>query len=263
MFLTVAAAVAMTVSCKPDPILEFKTASDSKSDFEAAGGSKTVAFTANYDWTAESSETWLTVSPASGTADAGSITLKAAENTGSAARTASVTVKMEDITIQVSCTQAAYKVALTNAEDATKTFLFSGSESTVSFEANGTWMAASSADWLTVTPTTGVSGTGSIALKAAANNGENRTATVTVTCGSAKTEISCVQEEAIFSFTDGDNGNYYWANQKGGTVTVNVSANMEYSYNIAPGDDGTVPDWITVTKAAVASKIDQIGRAHV
>lgn len=75
--------------------------------FKASGGSNTeLTVTADMNWTATSSENWLTVSPSAGTIGSSAITLTADQYTGTtSARTASVTFSSSVNTFVVSVTQ--------------------------------------------------------------------------------------------------------------------------------------------------------------
>ncbi len=69
------------------------------------GESKTVTVTCNTSWTATSSASWLTVSPASGSNN-GTITARASANTAASQRTATITVSANGVTSQtISVTQ--------------------------------------------------------------------------------------------------------------------------------------------------------------
>ena len=78
------------------------------SDFAvlAKGGSQTVSFECNYNWTATASDPWISVSPASGNKGANSITIQVSENTGSSARNGSVTIDCSGLTRTVRVSQA-------------------------------------------------------------------------------------------------------------------------------------------------------------
>lgn len=63
-------------------------------EFDAGASSQTVRFSTTQTWSAEvSSGDWCTVSPASGSAGNGSITVSVSENTEEAERSATVTLK--------------------------------------------------------------------------------------------------------------------------------------------------------------------------
>ena len=84
--------------------------SPSSLSFEEAGGSKTVSVTANVDWSAKSSDSWLSVSPTTGASSntAQSLTVTATANDG-LDRTATITISSpEGASATVSVTQTAY-----------------------------------------------------------------------------------------------------------------------------------------------------------
>lgn len=90
--------LALTVSCKepepqPEPVkgaITLKT--DASLILSDEGESKQVAFSATLDWTATSSEAWLTVEPRSGQAGEATVTLKAGANAAYDPRSATVTL---------------------------------------------------------------------------------------------------------------------------------------------------------------------------
>ena len=74
--------------------------------YTAAGESKTVTVSSNVSWTATSSASWLTISPASGSNN-GTITAVAAANTATSQRTATITVSGNGTSARtISVTQA-------------------------------------------------------------------------------------------------------------------------------------------------------------
>ena len=79
---------------------------------EAAGGTATLTFTTNQDWTVTPSEDWVSVDPASGAAaeQAIEVTVTVAANTVEAERTATVLVKAGELEETVTLTQVAYIV---------------------------------------------------------------------------------------------------------------------------------------------------------
>ena len=74
---------------------------------QPANSTGTFNVTATQNWTAASDQTWLTVSPTSGTLAGATVTCTAAANTATASRTATVTITGADATVKtVSVTQA-------------------------------------------------------------------------------------------------------------------------------------------------------------
>ena len=92
-------------SCQQAPIL---TMTGPRSfNFTRDGGSQSFSFTCNRNWSVSSTESWITFSHSSGTASEGDITVKitCAENTTYDARSATVTVKVEELTEIISISQ--------------------------------------------------------------------------------------------------------------------------------------------------------------
>jgi len=74
---------------------------------QPANSTGSFDLTATQNWTAASNQTWLTVSPASGTSAGATVTCTATANSGTASRTATVTVTGADNTVKtVTVTQA-------------------------------------------------------------------------------------------------------------------------------------------------------------
>ena len=92
--------------CPTDEQPNVLSVSPSTLSYTAAGESKTVTVTSNVSWTASSSASWLTISPASGSNN-GTITAVAAANTSTSQRTATITVSGTGVNAQtISVTQA-------------------------------------------------------------------------------------------------------------------------------------------------------------
>ena len=75
--------------------------------FNSDGGSQSFSFSCNKDWSISSSEPWISVSPTSGTSKDGdvTVTITCAANSTYDSRTATVTLKVEDLLETVSITQ--------------------------------------------------------------------------------------------------------------------------------------------------------------
>lgn len=90
---------------KPD---DYITVSESTLSYTMKSASKDVAISASDAWTAVSSETWCTVSPATGNAGESKLTISVADNTVVSERTATVTVSMGTISQEITVRQAAF-----------------------------------------------------------------------------------------------------------------------------------------------------------
>ena len=88
------------------PIASYVIVSPSSLSYSADGGSNDVTVSSNVNWTATSSENWLTMTPSSGSGN-GSFSVVADANTSNGERTATITVSGEGASSQtISVTQA-------------------------------------------------------------------------------------------------------------------------------------------------------------
>ncbi|MBR6876276.1 MAG: leucine-rich repeat protein [Bacteroidales bacterium] len=96
-------------SCQKAP--ELTLTSSSNIEFSADGSSGSITFTANRDWTARAYDSWVSVSPTSGTASDGpvTVTVRCNANTTYEDRSTTVTIKMGDLSQTVSVKQPANK----------------------------------------------------------------------------------------------------------------------------------------------------------
>jgi uncharacterized protein YjdB/pimeloyl-ACP methyl ester carboxylesterase len=85
-----------TVTVTQETAAPFLSVSRSSVQLAASGGQQTFGVTSNVSWTASSSASWLTVSPASGS-NSGTVTLTASANSSSTVRTTTVTVSGADV----------------------------------------------------------------------------------------------------------------------------------------------------------------------
>lgn len=163
--------------------------------FEAAGGTQNVNVNANVTVTASASESWVTVSPATAQSGKTAFAITAAAYTGSDARNAMVTFSggdAESVTVAISQNPAAFITPSNTAVTAPA----EGTEVTVSVTSNVNWTAASSADWVTVSPASGQNA--DIKIAVAANSAtEKRNATVTLTGDKASATINVEQDAAV------------------------------------------------------------------
>ncbi|MBO7133458.1 MAG: C10 family peptidase [Bacteroidales bacterium] len=199
------------------------TVSPSSLSYTADGASKTVNVTSNTSWTATSSASWLTISPASGTNN-GTITAVAAANTSSSQRTATITVSGGGITRTVSVTQAGVSYNLT-VSPSSLSYTADGESKTVNVTSNTSWTATSSENWLTVSPASG-SNNGTITAVAAANSSTSqRTATITVS-GSGITRTINVTQAGAPTAIDEEvaEGISVYPNPTSGMFTVGLGA---------------------------------------
>ena len=168
------------------------TVSPTSLSFASAASSSPVAVTANVSWTVTDNQTWITASPTSG-ANNGSFTVSATANTGTAARTGTVTVTGGGLTRTIAVTQAAPTANNLTLSQTALSFASAASSSAVNVTANVSWTVTDNQTWLSASPTSG-SNNGSFTVSATANTGTtSRTGTVTVTGGGLTRTVSVTQ----------------------------------------------------------------------
>lgn len=96
-------------SCQKAP--ELVITSPASIDLNVDGSSGSITFTANRNWKASSSDSWITVSPSSGEASdkAVTVSVRCNANTTYEDRTATVTIRMEELSQTVTVRQPANK----------------------------------------------------------------------------------------------------------------------------------------------------------
>ena len=112
-----------------------------------------------------------------------------------------------------------------------------GGELSLTFKSNLNWEAKSDASWLTVTTPTKSVTTETVKVVAAENKStESRKANVTIKAGTLSATIVVTQEGMTPSIVI--NGSTYPVGEEGGSVTVDVTSNVDYDVEISV-------NWIT------------------
>lgn len=170
--------IAFLSSCEKAP---FVTTTGPRSyNFTRQGGTQTFAFSCNRDWSVSSTESWIRISPSSGAASDGDITvtITCSPNTTYDPRSATVTLKVEELTETISISQdtglglivSQTNFDLTNEEQIIE----------VEVKTNIEFEIFSDAEWIKKADTKALSSS-SLAMSIQANlNLEQRTGTVTI-----------------------------------------------------------------------------------
>lgn len=129
-----------------------------------------------------------------------------------------------------------------------------GGKAEVTFTASDSWTASvintRADDWVSVSPQSGGKGDGKITITAKENGTtDERSATIQIKCGTASQNIVLTQKQKD-SFTA--SASKTEIGRDGGTFTIEVKANVDFTFNIDSG-----ADWIThlSTKALKQSTI--------
>lgn len=207
----------------------------------AAAGSTTFNVSSSVTWTATDNQTWLTLSPASGTNN-GAITATFTTNTGSAARTATITVSGGGQSQTVTVVQEGAAGSTLNVTPASQSVAAASGSTTFNVNSNVTWSVSDNQAWLTVSPTSGANG-GIITANFSANSTTNsRTATITVTGGGLTKTVTVVQAGSVPNTLVVTPATQSVA-AAGGSTTLSVSSNVTW----AATDNQS---WLTLSPAS-------------
>ena len=150
----VGAIVLLFSSCQKAP--ELTITSSPTVELNVDGSSGTITFTANRAWTVSSSDSWVTISPASGEASDKpvTITVRCNANTTYDDRTATVTIRMEDLSQTITVKQPANKGVVLPKQ----VFDLQSGSNTIEVEvqANVQYTVSSFVDWIKQTGTKGL-----------------------------------------------------------------------------------------------------------
>jgi hypothetical protein len=167
----------------PAPSCKYSISPDDQKVEERAGTHTVkVSTTSACSWTASSNTSWITVtSGATGTGD-GSVAFSYAANTG-ASRTGTLTIAGQTFTLmQAPCM---YSIS----PDTVKIDARGGAATiNVSTGSTCTWTASSNQSWITITAGASGTGSGTVRITVARNDGNKRNGTLTIAGRNAKVE---------------------------------------------------------------------------
>lgn len=145
-FISLVFSLICIASCQKAP--ELSLSSPATFELSADENSGTITFTANRDWTASCSDSWIHVSPSFGTAADGQITVSVLcdANTSYDDRSGTVTIKAEDLTQTITLKQA-QKDALI-VKGSSYNMPYGGGELEVKVETNVSFDVTPDVDWI-------------------------------------------------------------------------------------------------------------------
>lgn len=252
-FATIVLAVLAASCTKPKVEPAVTLSSGATATVPTSGDVVSITFSSNVPWTAKSSESWLTVSPASGEAG-DKITIKASalKNETNDAREATVTITAETATAKVTVTQAQLDAMNVATTDFTVEAEGGNVEIPVSANVDYEVSVPEAVDWVHVVSTKGMVDT-KIVLSVDATqiyaadeygtptfdeNAIVRTAKVTVKGAGVEKQVTIGQKSFIPYFDyAGDWAGLQWSfyegvpvvfPQEGGTFVINVDTNIDW-----------------------------------
>lgn len=208
----------------------------------ATGGTSTVAVTAGTGcaWTATSNAAFITITSGATSTGNGTVAYTVAANTLGTARTGTLTIAGQTITVNQAAAACTYAITPTSAN-----VVATGGTGTVAVTA-GTgcaWTATSNAAFITVTSGATGTGNGSVAYTVAANTGAARTGTIAI-AGQIFTVNQAAGTQCTYAISPLSAS--VAATGGGGGVTVTAAAGCAYTaINNAP--------FITVTRGATGT----------
>ena len=224
-FLTfVFCAAVLFAACQKEPSLVLT--GPGSIELSADGGSQTATFTVNRDWTASASDSWVSVSPSSGSASDGpvTVTVRATANTTYEDRSATVTIKAEGLTQSVTVRQAANLGVVVP----TKSYQIASDARTIDVEvqANVEYSVSVSDSWIKQTGTKGLTSK-TLTFSVEANGTyDARSATITIKPQSGEAQaisVTQAQKDALLVSKA-----TYSMPYGGGEVDVKVESNVEF-----------------------------------
>ncbi|MBR4809845.1 MAG: BACON domain-containing protein [Bacteroidales bacterium] len=284
LFAFIALAVA-AFSCKqPEPeFLDLK--SEPAATVDTEGGLVSIAFTTNTAWTAEASESWVTLSPTSGEGVEGGtdFTVKASvpKNENTDARTATVTVKTAGLSKTVEITQGQLNALNIGVTEYTVSAEGGDVEVTVSANVDYEVVIPEAVDWVSVVKTKGMVDN-KLVLKVKetheyteeyfddwSDNHIVRTANITVKAGELKSVVAIHQKTfcPYFDYT-GDWAGLQWSfydgiptdiPREGADIVIPVETNIDWRvyFSVWDNDQAAMVDSWDVGWAHLSFDVDK------
>jgi hypothetical protein len=241
--------VNVTQAAAPPPSRELNVY-PSTANFLPAGGTISIAVTANIAWKVTSSDSWAFVRHTQGIYN-DTVYVTAAANPG-APRTATITIRGGSIERNITVNQAAVELQVSPE---TTGIAAAGGSADIWVTSNLEWTARSSASWARVRTTSG-SHNGPVTVTAAANSGVPRTATISISGGGFTRQVTITQTGLEFDVRPTTVN----IDPAGGSADVWVASNLGWAVSSADAwavvqpTSGSYNRLVTITAAANPGK---------
>ena len=205
--------------------------------FTAKGSEAQLSVTSNVGWkVSEGYPEWLILSPV--TAEGSAVmTVTAPENGSTDSRSGSFSVStlVMDYSKSVDVSQSGYVLQM---DSTALKFSVGAGSAHVSIESDGSWTAAASDTWITVTPASGA-GDGTLTVSVTENTGvEGRSGYITVTLGSSVYRVPVIQQGKYLELS----GDQFNLKSAGGNVQVDIESNDGWTASVPDSID-----WVTLS----------------
>jgi mannan endo-1,4-beta-mannosidase len=210
--------------------------------FVSGASSSPVTVTANVSWTVTDNQAWLTASPASGTSN-GSFTVSATANTGTAARSGTVTVTGGGLTRTIAVTQAGSTANNLTVSPTALSFASAASSAPVTVTANTSWTVTDDQTWLSAAVASGTNNATFNVLVTANTGTASRSGTMTVAGGGITRTLSVTQAGQSTTNTLNLSTTSLALGSAASSGTFSITANVAWAVT----DDQS---WLSVTPAS-------------
>ena len=256
IFYAIVAGLLLLASCQKAP--ELTITSPASIELSADGSNGTITFTANRDWTVSCSANWIHVSPSSGTASDGPITvsIRCDANTTYEDRSSTVTVKAEDLTQNITVKQPANLGIIL----ATQAYNLTSDAKTieVTVQANVQYTVAVTGDWIKQTGTKGLT-TDKLTFSIEENTTyDAREGTITLKAKTGEVADQVISVKQAQKDALNIEKTSYDMPYDGGEIEIKVEANVDFE--VTPN-----VDWIknvetkALSTSTVRLKVDENG----
>ena len=208
----------------------FDISTTSMSFISTGSSSQSFNVTSNTSWTVSPDQSWITISPSSGSNN-GSVSVSCSNNTSTSSRNGTVTVNCGGVTRTISVSQDGATAYITLSTSALSPS-YQGGSSSFDVESNISWNASESADWITnLYPTSGTN-SNTIDFNCSENTGGARSAYITVTGGGITRSVLVSQAEMPYISVS---TNSVSVGATAGSYTVTTVSNVDWSVSSYSG----------------------------
>ena len=209
----------------------------------AEGGSSTITINSNLNYTITSSQSWCKTDISNGGFGEQKLNITIDPNSqAEKSRTATITLKSSEYNIakDIKITQAPFVPELSvSASELTETV--EGGTKSIEIDSNISWSATCSADWVTLSPKSGVSGKTTLTITIGANTTVNeRTAIIYVANNEYGVcrEVAIIQDPISMEISE----DMISVRGDGGTSQIKIISNISWQANCSA-------DWVTLSPA--------------
>ena len=208
----------------------------------AMGATSSVSVDSNISWEASCAADWVTITPTNGEKGLSNIMVKVDENAKTTVRETVIKVFNSEYKVekQIAISQEAFGPTLSvNTE--TISAPVAGTTKNVTIEGNISWDASCTADWVTITPTSGEKGTSTIKVEVVSNTKTAvREAVIKVSNSEYKVEKQIAISQEAFGPVLSVSTESISAPVAGTTKSITVDGNISWEASCDA-------DWVTLT----------------